>query len=97
MAAFMDLRFKALPFLSDDDRLNVVGSVEAEAVVLAVNNSTSNELELLTSLEIELLKAPDLPLSKKCKVTEKRLLCFVDNIVKSKNQTVSPAEKRAEA
>lgn len=53
VAAFMDPMFKALPFLSDEDRLNVVGCVEAEAVMLAVNNSTPNELELSTSSEIE--------------------------------------------
>ena len=40
-----------------------------------------------------------MPLSKKYRVSkaEKCLLCFVDDIVKSKNQMVSPAEKvRAE-
>ena len=36
-----------------------------------------------------------MPLAKKCKVSkaEKRLLCFVDDIVKSKNQIVNPAEQ----
>ena len=81
----MDPMFKVLPFVLDEDHLNVVGSVEAEAVMLAINNSTPNELELSTSLKIELLKEPDLPLSKKCKVSkaEKQLLCFVDDITSS--------------
>ena len=55
LAAFTDPRFKALPFLFDEDCLNVVGSVEAEALMLALNNSILNELELSTSSEIELL------------------------------------------
>ena len=99
VAAFMDPRFKALSFLSYEDRLNVIASVEAEVVMLAINTSTSNESESLTSAEVETTEGPDLPLSKKCRVSkaEKRLLCFVDDIVKSTNQMVSPAEKaRAE-
>ena len=100
VAAFMDPRFKTLSFLSDEDRLNVVASVEAEAVMLAVGNtSTSNELETATSTEVEITQESDLPLSKKCKVSkaEKRLLCFVDDIVKLNSEMVSPADKaRAE-
>ena len=101
VAAFMDPRFKALSFLSDESRLNVIASVEAEAevVMLAINTSTVHESESATSTEVETTEEPDLPLSKKCKVSkaEKRLLCFVDDIVKSKNQVVNPAEKaRAE-
>ena len=88
----MDPRFKSLSFLSDENRLNVVASVEAEAVMLAINNNTSNES---TSAELETAEELDLPLSKKCRVSkaEKRLLCFVDDIIKSKNQMVTPAEK----
>ena len=74
MATFMDPRFKGLPLLSDDDHLNVVGSVEAEAVMLAVNNSTPNEIELSTSSEIELLDEPDLPLSK---LVRQKNICFL--------------------
>ena len=99
VAAFMDPRFKALSILSDEDRLNVIASVEAEVVMLAINTITSNESESSTSAEVETTEGPDLPLSKKCRVSkaEKRLLCLVDDIVKSTNQMVSPAEKaRAE-
>ena len=103
VAGFMDPRFKALSFLSDESRLNVIASVEAEVVMLAINTSTSNhdpnEFELSPSKEVETTEDPDLPLSKKCKVSkaEKRLLCFVDDIVKSKNHMANPAEKaRAE-
>ena len=99
VATFMDPRFKALSFLSDEDRLNVIASMEAEVVMLAINTSTSNESESSTSAEVETTEGPDLPLSKKCRVSkaEKRLLCFVDDIVKSTNQMVSAAEKaRAE-
>ena len=69
--------------------------MEAEVVMLAINTSTSNESESLTSAEVKTTEGPDLPLSKKCRVSkaEKRLLCFVDDSVKSKNQMVSPAEK----
>ena len=97
VAAFMAPRFKALSFPSDG--LNVIASVEAEVVMLAINTSTSNESESSTSAEVHTTEGPDLPLSKKSRVSkaEKRLLCFVDDIVKSKNQMVSPAEKaRAE-
>ena len=72
-------------------------------VKLAINTSTSNhdiyESDLSTSKQVETTEEPDLPLSKKCKVSkvEKRLLCFVDDIVKSKNLMANPAEKsRAE-
>ena len=68
IAAFMDPRFKALSFLSDDSRLNVTASVEAEVVKLAMNTSTSNhdtnESDLSTSKQVETTEEPDLPLSK---------------------------------
>ena len=92
--AFMDPWFKALSFLSDESRLNVIASVEAEVAMLAINISTVHESESATSTEIETTEQPDLSLAKKCKVSkaEKCLLYFVD-IVKSKNQMVNPAEK----
>ena len=100
IAAFMDPRFKALSFLSDDSRLNVMASVEAEVVKLAINTSTSNhdtnKSDLSTSKQVETTEEPDLPLSKKCKVSkaEKR---FVNDILKPKNQMANPVEKaRAE-
>ena len=63
------------------DCKNVIASVEAEVVMLAINTSTSNhdpnESELSPSKEVVTTEDPDLPLSKKCKVSkaEKRLLC----------------------
>ena len=85
VAAFMDPRFKALSFLSDESRLNVIASVEAEVVMLAINASTVHESESATSTDVETTEQPDLPLAKKCQVSkaEKCLLCFVDDIVKS--------------
>ena len=56
-------------------------------------------LELSSSKEVETTEDLNLPLSKKCKVSkaEKCLLCFVNDIVKSKNHMANPAEKtRAE-
>ena len=67
--------------------------------MLAINTSTSNhdtnKSNLPTSKQVETTEEPDLPLSKKCKVSkaEKHLLCFVDDIVKFKNQMANPAEK----
>ena len=96
VAAFMDPRFNVLLFLSDEDRLNVVASVEAEVVMLAINTSALNKSESLTSAEVETTEGTNLPFSTKCKGV-KCLLCFVDDIVKSKNQMFNPAEKaRAE-
>lgn len=88
VATFMDPRVKALSFLSDEDRLNVIASVEAEAVMLAVGNAgTSHELETLTSTE-EITQETDLLLSKKCEVSKvkKCLLCFIDDIVKHNSE-----------
>ena len=75
----MDPRFKTQPFLSDEDRLNVIASVEAKVVMLAVNTTTSSESESLTSAEVEDAEVPHLPLFKKCRVSksEKCLLCYV--------------------
>ena len=86
VAAFMDPWFKTLSFLSDESRLNVIASVEAEVVMLAIKTSTVHESESATSTEVETTEQPDLPLAKKCQVSkaEKCLLCFVDDIVKSK-------------
>jgi len=95
-AAFFDPRFKELAFLPDDDRLDVIASVEAETVVLAENiTSPETESSFSSSTECEVSEESDLPLSKRCKVSkaEKRLLSFVDDIVKSKHQGTSPADK----
>ena len=96
-AAFLDPRFKALSFLPDDDRLDVIASIEAETVMVA-QNIASKDTESAVSSSAESAEATeelDLPLSKRCKVSkaEKRLLSFVDDIVKSKHRGTSPAEK----
>ena len=39
---FQDPRFKALPFLSDEDQQIITSSVEAEAVKLAPSSSASS-------------------------------------------------------
>ena len=39
----MDPRFKALSFLSDESRLNVIASVEAEVVMLAIQYMNQNQ------------------------------------------------------
>ena len=79
-AAFLDLRFKTLFFLPDDDRLDVITSVEAETVVLAQNiTSQETESSFSSSSECEVTDESDLPLSKKCKVSkaEKCLLSLL--------------------
>ena len=66
----MDPRFKTLSFLSDKDRLNVIASVEAEAVMLTVGNtSTSNEL---TSTEVEVTQESDFLFLKNAKLVRWR-------------------------
>ena len=95
-AAFLDPRFKALSFLPDDYRLDMIASVEAETVVLAQNiTSQETESSFSSSAECEVTDESNLPLSKRCKVSkaEKRLLSFVDDVVKSKHQGTSPADK----
>ena len=94
--AFLDARFKALPFLSDEERQNLLSSIEAETVKLALNSATSSTG---TPMEVEEVEEDELPLSKRCRVSkaEKRLLNFVDDIVKVNKSSQSPAEKaRAE-
>ena len=41
-AAFLDPRFKALPFLSDEDRQIITSFVEAEGVKVALSSSASS-------------------------------------------------------
>ena len=92
-AAFLDPRFKALPFLCDEDRQTISSSVEAEAVKLALSSSASSTDCSTNPVEDD--SADQLPLSKKCRVSkaEKRLLNFVDDIVKTDKLTQCPAEK----
>ena len=40
VAAFMDPKFNVLSFFSEEDRLNVIASVEAEVVMLSINTSS---------------------------------------------------------
>ena len=93
-AAFLDPRFKALPFLCDEDRQTISSAVEAEAVKLALSSSASST-DCSTNPVEEDDSADQLPLSKKCRVSkaEKRLLNFVDDIVKTDKLTQCPAEK----
>ena len=64
-----------------------------KAVILNINNISSSNPS--TSTELKTAEGLDLPLSKKCRVSkaEKCLLCFVNDTVQSKNQTVTPTEK----
>ena len=81
-AAFLDPRFKALPFLSDEDRQMIGSSVEAEVVKLALISSTNTTGAPTNPKEAD--DSDQLSLSKRCHVSkaEKRLLHFVDDIVK---------------
>ena len=92
-AAFLDPRFKALPFLSDKDRQIITSFVEVEGVKVALSSSASS-----TDCSTDPIEADDsdqLPLSKRCRVSkaEKTLLHFVDDIVKTNKLTQCPAEK----
>ena len=94
--AFLDARFKALPFLSDEEQQNLLSSVEAETVKLALRSTASSTG---TPMQVEEDEQDELPLSKRCRVSkaEKRLMHFVDDIVKVNKSSQNPSEKaRAE-
>ena len=76
----LDARFKALPFLSDEERQSLLSSVEAETVKLALS-STASIIDI--PMQVEEDEQDELLLSKRCRVSkaEKRLLHFVDGIL----------------
>ena len=70
--SFLDAQLKALPFLSDEKRQNLLPSVEAETVKLALSNTTTG-----TPMEVEEPDDPDeLPLSKRCHVPKEKVTEF---------------------
>jgi len=97
-AAFLDARFKALPFLSDEEWQNLLSLIEAKTVKLALSSATSITSTSIP-MEVEEVEPDELSLPKRCRISkaEKRLLHFVDDKVKLNKSSQSPSEKaRAE-